>query len=473
MRYIIKSGLLTLTVVIFFLSKDIGIFWDNVLFVSKMGGYLYDHDIFNWLLPDIIDPGHPPFIGFIQALGWNIFGKHLWVSHIIMTPFIYGLLYQIYILVSHYIKNYKYQLLAFILILADPTLQAQFFYVSPEVIQLFFFFLSVNSILKDNIRLKTLGLFFLGLVSLRGMMLCAGVFIFELSMYVLIKKRNLFDFLLNPKIIISYIIGAIPAVSFIGWHYFTKGWVFTHENSPWAGTNDFANIKEFIFNLIVISHRYMDFGRIGIVVFILMVFIFKRRLFNDINIKKLLLLALTSVFVIIIVSLEIVNPMGHRYFIASYISINLLSFLLLMQLNKLRKGIYIILVTILMTGNLWIYPERISQGWDASLAGLPYFNLRRQAIEYLTEKKYDLKTTCSFFPNVAKVSDVDINNDNRSIKEFNQDYDIVIYSNVYNLSDEEYEILEKDYTIIKSFQTNRIYVNIMEKKQGAVWERRE
>jgi hypothetical protein len=318
----IKVLILIITIIIFFLSKDIGIFWDNVLFISKMGGYLYEHNIFNWLLPDSIDPGHPPFTGFLNSFGWKLLGKKLWVSHLIMIPFIYGLLYQVFLLISYYVKEYKLRFFAFLLILADPTFLAHLFYVTPEPVQLFFFFLTINSILRNKFYLKTLGLSFLGIVSFRGMMLCAGIFIFDLTRALIINKKTLKDFLLNKEIIISYLIGAIPAVSFILWHYLSKGWIFTHSDSPWAGTNDFVDIKSFFFNLIVISHRYMDFGRVGIMMFIAIMLLFRYNYFKDSNIKELLLLAISSVLIIIIVSLCIVNPMGHRYFIVSFIAFN-------------------------------------------------------------------------------------------------------------------------------------------------------
>jgi len=461
----IKVLILIITIIIFFLSKDIGIFWDNVLFISKMGGYLYEHNIFNWSLPDSIDPGHPPFTGFLNSFGWKLLGKKLWVSHLIMIPFIYGLLYQVFLLISYYVKEYKLRFFAFLLILADPTFLAHLFYVTPEPVQLFFFFLTINSILRNKFYLKTLGLSFLGIVSFRGMMLCAGIFIFDLTRALIINKKTLKDFLLNKEIIISYLIGAIPAVSFILWHYLSKGWIFTHSDSPWAGTNDFVDIKSFFFNLIVISHRYMDFGRVGIMMFIAIMLLFRYNYFKDSNIKELLLLAISSVLIIIIVSLSIVNPMGHRYFIASFIAFNLIAYLLLIKL-KIRKILYPVLLTILISGNLWIYPETISQGWDSSLAGLPYFDLRREAINYLDTHHIRVKEVGTFFPNATSISNIDINNDDREFSYFNDSLNYVLYSNVYNLSDEEYDTLNKEYYSLKIFKCNKIHVSILQKKQN-------
>ena len=53
----------------------------------------------------------------------------------------------------------------------------------------------------------------------------------------------------------------------------------------------------------------------------------------------------------------------------------------------------------LLTGNLWVYPKIISQGWNATLGHLPYHSLRLDAIDYLNEKSINIEEVASFFPN--------------------------------------------------------------------------
>ena len=75
-----------------FISSLIGIFWDSVLFASKMGNALFSNGIFNWkAIPIEIDPGHPPFLATLMAATWTLFGKSLAVSHLIMWPFVFSL----------------------------------------------------------------------------------------------------------------------------------------------------------------------------------------------------------------------------------------------------------------------------------------------------------------------------------------------------------------------------------------------
>ena len=66
-----------LGVFIFLVSNQNGMFWDNILFGSKMGNQLYYNSIFDWTMPDEFDPGHPPFLGFLLAVFWNILGHKL------------------------------------------------------------------------------------------------------------------------------------------------------------------------------------------------------------------------------------------------------------------------------------------------------------------------------------------------------------------------------------------------------------
>jgi hypothetical protein len=438
-------------------------FWDNVLFTSKMGNFLLENNIFNFILPDELDPGHPPTLGFLLAVLWKIFGHKLWISHLLIIPFTIGLFYQVFQLINYYVKSYKLSFFGFILVFSDPTLATQLVIVNPEVIQLFFFFLAINSILKDNNYLKIIALFFLSIISLRGMMLCAGVFIFEFLNLYFIKKQS-FKAVFSKKIILGYIIGSIPGLLFIISHYLSKGWIITHPNSPWEEHHHLVTINGFIRNLVLMIHRYLDFGRVFIFLFIFFSIIkFRKALLNKNN-KQLLLLSITSVSLIVIASLLKTNPFGHRYFIASYIVFTILSFIILTTFYKRKKIIYFILLIGLITGNLWVYPRNIAQGWDATLAHVPYYNLRNNAINYLNKNNIEIEDVATFFPNRTTIDNVDLSGDMRSFASFNGQNNYLFYSNVYNLTNEEYEIIDTKYILVKQFNKYNIHVNIYKLK---------
>ncbi len=454
-----------LSILIFSVSLDGGFFWDNVVFGYKMGNHLYEHGLFAFNFPDKFDPGHPSFLAFILACGWKIFGKTLFTSHLVLLPFVYGLFIQVHEFVKHYIQNTTPLFLGILFILLDPTLDAQLVLISPEVIQVFFSLLAINGILKNKPYLKIIGLFFLGIVTYRGMLLFSGIALFDFLRHLFIQEKTVKSFFRKQNIL-HYTISALPAILFVIWRLSVKGWLQTHPNSPWESLWHFVTLKEFLRNIIVLGHRYLDFGRIGVLIFLIVSFILKKKALLTSQNKELFLLAICSVIAIITVSLLAVNPFGHRYFIMSYIAFALLAFLILQTYSKNKKTfIYTILALILVSGNFWVYPKTVAQGWDASLAHMPYFNLRKQAIQYLDNNRISIQNTVTFFPAAGKIESVDLSGDTRTFEnDFTGTEPFVLYSNVFNLEDKEYDLLEKNYILEKEFSKGQVHVQLLKLK---------
>ena len=453
-----------IAILIFCFSYDFGMFWDNVLFASKMGNQLYENGLFNWNMPIEFDPGHPPFLAFLLALVWKIFGHSLWVSHLLMLPFVAGTIYQIHRLVFFYTKSNLTSIAGLVLILCDPTLLTSFVLVNPETLILFFFFLTLNGFLYEQKRLKFIGLLFLSIITFRSMMLFAGFFVFEILNTHFIQKRSIKK-LINLKFLGFYFLASFPAIVFIGWRLLTKGWLQTHPDSPWASYWHLPSINEFIRNMIVLIWRYLDFGRIFIFIFLLigLWYLKKNGKLNN-SIRQLLLLAFTSVFFVLIAVLSSTNAFGHRYFIVAYVCFILIAYLTIQHISKYRKLIYTSLMIGLLSGNLWIYPEKISQGWDATLAHIPYHQLRLEAIEFLDQENIHIEQVSTFFPNYNSIDQIDLNGDHRKFDRFNDDSSYVFYSNVYNITDEQYDSLQNDYQEIKRFESFSIYISILKKR---------
>ncbi|KGL63731.1 hypothetical protein [Polaribacter sp. Hel1_85] len=449
-----------LSILIFLISINYGMFDDDILFGSKMGNQLYYNSIFNWNMPDSFDPGHPPFLGFILTVFWNIFGHHLWVSHLAMLPFTFGFFYQLHKFISYFVKERSLQFCAFILIIVDPSLSTCFVLVNMEIIMLFFFFLAVNSILKNKILFKFIGLLFLSIVSYRSMMLFAGIFLFDVLNKLFIQKEVIKK-IITIKFILLYFLSSLPAFIFVGWRLLTKGWLQTHPNSPWSGMWHFADFKYFIRNLVVLVWRYLDFGRIFIMLLIVIsFFIYGKKIIKSIKNKQILLLAISSVILIIITIISVTNSVGIRYFIVSYICFNLFSFIIISKYLKLKKVLYFTLLIGLITGNLWIYPKELSQGWRATLGHLPYHSLRIKAIDYLNNEHIDVSEVGSFFPNYTTLDLIDFSGDKRSFAKFTGKNKYVFYATVYNLTEEDLNILNNNYTILKEFNNFNTTITI-------------
>lgn len=449
-------------ILIFLASNQNGMFWDNVLFASKMGNQLYYNSIFDWTMPDTFDPGHPPFLGFLLATSWKILGHKLWVSHLVMLPFTIGFLYQLFRFISYFINGIQLQFFAFLLIIIDPTISTSFVLVNPEIIIIFFFFLAVNGILFKSKIQKFIGLFFLSIVTFRSMMLFGGVLLFDMCTTLLLEKRKIKS-ILKIKFLTPYILGSLPGILFVVWRLTTKGWLQTHPNSPWAGYWHFADFEFFIRNCIVLIWRYLDFGRVFIFLFLLFsLFLFGKKIFQSEKNKQLILLAITSVLFIIITVLIATNAFGHRYFIVSYIAFILLAFIIIQKFYIRKKLIYSLLFIGLITGSLWVYPKNISQGWNATLGHLPYHSLRLEAIDYLNENSIKIEEVASFFPNYNVLDYIDFKGDERSFTKFKTNNTYVFYASVYNLTDQEQKTLANHYSVLKQFHkfntTIKIYI---------------
>ncbi len=398
-------------VLIFLCSKDFGMLQDNVLFCSKMGKELYENSLFNWTMPDTFNPDHPAFIGFLLALSWKIFGKSLFISHLVMLPFIIGVFYQLILVLKFYFDKLSHQLLAFLFIIIDPTFSVQFVLVNPEIIIIFFFLLAFNSLIKSNNKLLFTGFFFLSITTFRGMILFAGFFIYDILYQLIVSKKNINNSLLNKKTII-YALASSSGAIFVVWRLLTKGWLQTHPNSPWKSLWRFADFKTFIRNIALLIHKYVDFGRVFFLSFLLItIFTYGKKNWKNQKNMNVILVAISSVIFVIIASIFSTNFFGHRYFIVSAIFLSILTLSILFNHINNKKVIFSILFIGLLTGNLWIYPREIAQRRGATLAHTPYHSLRKEAIKYLDTQKIEIKNIARFFSNYTTIGDIDLNGD--------------------------------------------------------------
>ena len=441
-----------------------GVFWDNITFISQMGNALYENGVFHWgSIPIEHDPGHPPFMASIMAIMWKLFGKSLLVSHIILWPFVFGILCQLYNLCSYYLESNRLKCFAVVFIVLDTTFLSHISSIDIEIPQLFFTLLVVNNILyHKNKALKCFYLILLSLVSMRGMMLCFGIFIVDSILYYSYNRKTTEFFKDN---ILIYVLAAIPSIIYIAWRLLDKGWLISNPYEMWGNSTSFDSVYDFIrntcWNLLVVGHRYVDFGRIIPILLIIYTFFFKREIFTQ-KLKNLLVISFFSVSVVIAVSLVIKNNIDHRYFIISFIALNLLAFILVSH-YKHRVMLYTMLFVSLLSGSFYVYPDRIAEQWDSTMAYYPYWKLRSQALTYMEEQHIPIERTATFFPNHS-VDEVELNNDKRTFQTFDSNNDYVFFSNVLVMYDDEYYSVMNDYVLVKQFKKMGIRVEIRKRK---------
>ena len=160
------------------------------------------------------------------------------------------------------------------------------------------------------------------------------------------------------------------------------------------------------------------------------------------------------------------NPIGHRYYLISYILVTVLCLMLIdvFYNPKFQKYFWSLLIVSFITGHFWIYPSTISQGWDSSLIYLNYFKERDNAIKYIKDNninKADVGTNLGLngivYSDLIKVEDGTIPYADLDLK-INK---YVILSNIENsTSNEDIITLKKKWLLLHKFERFGVYVSV-------------
>jgi hypothetical protein len=448
-------------------SLENGFFWDTVQLASEHANFYYSNNFSFFLLPTGIDSGHIPTFGIYIAVLWKIFGKSLLVSHLGILPFALGIVFELEKIIRKFIDINYIGIVTFLIVL-DSTILSQVSLVSPDIPLTFFFLLTLNSIFENKKKLVTIGVIFLFLTSMRGMMIGFCLFLFE-SINLYSKEDNFKNYIKSSFLnSLKYIPALLIFLIFNSYHYYKKGWIGFHDNSPWKECFESVDLKGFFKNIIIYGWRIVDFGRIGVIILLLFGLI---KLNFKLSEKQKQIFILVIIFTLIF-PLNMIwakNLLAHRYLIPIYLLISFFTASLLFspdKINALNKYIVFIWFTSITTGYLWIYPKPLTQGWDSTVSHLPYYNLRNKAIEYLENEKINFEDVKTFFPNYYPINEIDLINDNRHFGNFvlSEKPKYIFYSTVFNIDDNEYYYIQKNYYTKKTFENNRIKVSILERK---------
>ena len=437
-------------------------FWDTVQLGSLHANFYQSVQFSKLLLPDDFDSGHIPAFGIYIALVWELFGKSLISSHLAMLPFAIGIVFQLNLLCKRFIRP-EYSGVALLMILIDPTLMSQITLVSPDVPLAFFFLLGWNAVLNDRKLLIVVGVFFLFLTSMRGMMVSLCLLLADLYVNTNLRKtaESLFSII---KRSLLYLPAFLIFAAYNWYHFIEKGWFIYHENSPWADCFAPVDVRGFAFNVGILGWRLVDFGRIGIwMVFGTLAIAHRKQLFKSQQSRMLLGFFFCLLVVLPLNMLWAKNLLAHRYLMPVYIAFAMLTAHLLFSDLVGRKAKILLSslwIIILLGGNWWIYPDKISKGWDSTLAHHPYYELRKKAIAYLDQQQVDFNEVATFFPNTAAFSAIDLSDDERNFDTYSENAKYVFYSNIYNIDDPTYDKLLAEYEVVKTFSNNGIYITI-------------
>lgn len=466
--YFGTTSLIALSLVL--LNTKNGFFWDTIQLGSSHSDFYYSNNFSQLLLPIGLDSGHIPTFGMYIALIWKAFGRSVEASHLAMLPFAFGIVWQINSLCKRFIDE-KYVGIATLLVFLDNSLMSQITLVSPDVMLVFFFLFTLNAILNNKKWLILIGIFLLFLTSMRGMMVSLCLVLIDV--FVNYGYKNL----LSPEKIkqllkrsLIYLPALLLFIAYNAYHFSERGWIGYHKDSPWADCFEKVDgFKGFVFNIGLLGWRLLDFGRIGIwAVLLLLLLKSKSNILKNQNNHVLFFATLSVLFLLPLNMVWAKGLLMHRYLIPIYILVSLTTATILFSdfvALKMKNVLIVFWLVISLSGNFWIYPPKISKGWDATLAHLPYYKLRHDAINYIDANKIDLNDVDTFFPNYYSLDEIDLNNDKRIFDNYtignNSPY--ILYSNIFNIDDAVYDFIMANYSTVKQFKKNGVYFLLLKK----------
>jgi len=434
--------------------------------LSVPANWYFENGISKFFLPDEITTGHPKFAGLYLSLIWKIFGKNIAVSHWALSPFVYGLVYQLFMFIKTYVaRNQREAIIILAFVIIDTTFLSQLSLITFDVIHLFLLFLCLNQLLKNSIILFSLSYAALMIISLRGTMSGMGILLF----YPFLKPGQ--NKILSLKSYLKFLPGIIIISTYLLIFYFEKDWVIHNTSSDkWPGSAEIANPNQIAYNIAIFIWRLTDFGRIGIWIF-LSVILFKTKNLNTIKTNRgfriCILFAITQLVIFFPISIIYNSPPAHRYLLPVMIIANIAVIHWIYNYSRSKIFKLSLIGILLISGHFMIYPVKIAQGWDSTTAHWPYYSLRNEMLDFIEQKQINEDSISSFFPNISSSKYIELDNNPFNFKDFKySNTEFVLYSNIFNIDDDIIDELfhSGKWNKIKVLRDRRITFILFKKK---------
>jgi hypothetical protein len=439
-------------------------FWDSVNQVSVPANWYFDNNFRHLFLPDEIATGHPTFVSMYLALVWKIFGRSLFYSHMAMFPFIFGIFYQLYKLIIRSNLTNRETFLIMLVVLCDATLVSQISMVTFDIIQIFFFLWCINSIFDNRKLPLSFAFIALMLTSLRGSLCGFGIVLFSIIFNY--YKINNFSF----RKLITFLPGFMAFIIFILAFYTEKHWIIFNPTSPNLDEfGGYASGAGVLRNIGLVGWRLIDYGRIGIWLIFLVIIILSlksRTLFDDFY-RNIFIIAICQFVIIFSVVIIYKNPFGHRYFLPVIIPVSIAVTYWILKYSRFKYLLYSLALITLVSGYFWIYPLKISKGWDATPAHWSYFKIRNEMMRKIRVSNISFDEIGTFWPNTASTKLIDLSDDNIEIGDADLESDkYILYSNIFNTDDRYIDELfdRSEWEPCLEERCNRIFMILFKRK---------
>lgn len=442
LKNLLFKGLPILIVLsVWLLSCQHPFFWDTVQLSSRQAQWYYDQQFQQFLLPDEIDSGHPSGFGMYLASVWLLFGQNLLSSHIAILLFLILILLGIFRL-SKVLNGYWSIYLPFFVAL-DPVVLGQVSLVSPDLALLAFFIWGLVGVLQKRPWLLMFCALALASVSLRGMMAVMALYLFQ----VFSTEQGW----RNPKTWVQHLWPFVPAgllaMAFLVYHSWAKSWVGFHADSPWRESFKVLGLKGIFKNGIILGWRVVDYGRVFLCLALIGLWI---KLGKNWKSRPFFALLLVTFLIQVPHFLLFQGVNAHRYLLPFFLALALFFLQVLQQSKILPRSKRLVLMVVLLglaSGNLWLYPRGVAQGWDSTPRHWPHFALRQQVIHYLDAHQIPLQQVGTTFPEIGPLHWRDLSKRQDGFSPLNlQQNDYVYYSSVMNdFSDQDRAVLFEEW----------------------------
>lgn len=442
-------------------------FWDNIQQISTEAHWFYWTDFRSLIIsPNTVDGitatgYHPPLMGLMTALLWKILGYKLWVSHVFIVLWSVILFYNVWKLVKHFIDA-RFKGIVFAIILLESTVLTQFSVASPDFILLTAFVIAVRAILERKKLLLALGIFFLCAINMRGVF--AGIIVFVAHNYY---EYLLSDRMLRIKTFFQTLLPYIPTILILSLYY-----VFYFLKNGWFIDNTESYHYAFPVSVsVVIKHaaefvlRTMENGRfiVWLIGFYALFKIFKTKQIQNASLQFILVtfLLLLGMYVLFIFITQM--PFGSRYFMPQFLLLTLIAAHFIVHSKMKRK--YLIFSLILffeLTGHFWIYPDKIAKPWDATLAHIPFYELRKECLEYIDSQNINYEDVAGGFCIYGDRRIIELQDLKQVISSNPKNRKYFIHSNISNNEDSFVAELKdnKKWQSIKHFRKGWVYITL-------------
>jgi hypothetical protein len=175
-----------------------------------------------------------------------------------------------------------------------------------------------------------------------------------------------------------------------------------------------------------------------------------------------------SLISLLLLTTSFSNPSGARYFLVPFVFLILGVCLYMEQFSrKTQVKLGLLICIALLSGNAWIYPERYSNDWDSSMKVLPFFQLKKELIQFVQEKKIDPSDIATQFPLTDPLALTDLSS--AHIQFMNaldgpiSKFRYYLHSNVCNTDLlPQIEQIKNKWVVLKELNCGQVYIRLYE-----------